>query len=290
MAPETGPTPPPPGDWLAYVNYYRAMAGLPAVAEDATWSNGCWLHSRYCVKEDEPGHYERPESSWYTPEGATAGGNGNVMASGSSTRSDEYAIDMWMSGPFHALGIIDPRLEEVGFGSYREAAGWWQMAATLDVLRGLGSVPPTVTFPIYYPIAGSTTYQVSYNGSEWPDPLSSCSGYSAPSGPPILLQLGSYSVTPDVTAHSFSAGGTPLDHCVYDETTYTNPDSYQQSQGRAVLNMRDAIALIPRLPLAPGTTYDVSITTNSQTYAWSFTAGSTTVAGQPEPAVRDVMH
>jgi hypothetical protein len=41
--------------------------------------------------------------------------------------------------------------------------------------------------------------------------------------------------------------------------------------GRNILNARDAVVLIPRDPLTPGTRYTVSITVNGQTHAWSFT-------------------
>jgi hypothetical protein len=67
----------------------------------------------------------------------------------------------------------------------------------------------------------------------------------------------------------------PLEHCVFDETTYTNPDSGTQSTGRNVLNARDAIVLIPRNPLTAGAIYQVSITANGQTYAWSFMVSAT---------------
>src|SRR5512136_424504 len=42
-APTLTPTPtttPPPGDWLGYLNARRALGGLPAVGENASWSNG----------------------------------------------------------------------------------------------------------------------------------------------------------------------------------------------------------------------------------------------------------
>jgi len=41
-----------PGDWLSYVNYYRALGELPPVTENPTWSDGCWKHARYMVKND----------------------------------------------------------------------------------------------------------------------------------------------------------------------------------------------------------------------------------------------
>ncbi|MCA9936223.1 MAG: CAP domain-containing protein [Ardenticatenaceae bacterium] len=268
--PTPTPTPLPGPDWLAYVNEFRLLAGLPVLTENDSWSYGGVLHSRYMVKEDEITHYENTASAWYTQEGYDAGRNGNVAVSSTTTASDEFAIDLWMTGPFHAVGILDPQLAQTGFGSYREAIGTWKMGATLDVLRGLGSLPPGITFPIYYPQDGGQAWLISYGGSESPDPLTSCPGYSAPSGPPIILQLGSGSVTPNVTSSSFSQGSTPLEHCIFDETNYVNPNSTYQSLGRSVLGGRDAVVIMPRSPLTVGQTYTASITANGTQYTWSF--------------------
>lgn len=62
------------------------------------------------------------------------------------------------------------------------------------------------------------------------------------------------------------------EHCVFDETNYTNPDSSAQSLGRSILNSRDAIVIMPREPLVSGARYTVSITVNGTEYTWSFTA------------------
>ncbi len=261
-------------DWLAHVNTYRSAADLPAVGENTTWSNGDWLHSRYMVKNDYIGHSEDSNNQWYTTEGSTAAQNSNVAVSSSTSFSDNAAIDLWIQGPFHAVGILDPALNTVGYGSYHEAIGTWQSGAALDVLRGLGSIPPSVTFPIEFPGSGKTIALTSYSGGESPDPLSSCAGYTTPTGLPIILQIGSGSLTPNVTAHSFKQGVTNLEHCIFDETNYTNSNSSYQSLGRSVLGSRDAIVLIPRAPLVAGNTYTVSITTNGNTYTWSFTVSS----------------
>ncbi len=276
----------PVAGWLAYVNMYRSRAGLPAVTENATWSNGCWLHSRYMVKNDEITHYEDPAKPWYTQEGYDAGRSGNVMVSSNVQASDEYAIDLWMKGPFHAVGILDPALHQVGFGSYREAIGTWKMGATLDVIRGLDTIPSDVTFPVRWPENGTTMPLLAYSGGETPDPLTSCPGYTVPSGPPIILQLGAGNITPAVTAHAFRQGAMDLEHCVFDETNYVNPTN--QSVGRAVLNSRDAVVLMPRSPLSPGTAYTVSITANGQTYTWSFVtaAGARVQQMTPEALIR----
>jgi len=84
--------------------------------------------------------------------------------------------------------------------------------------------------------------------------------------------LGSGNTTPSVTAHNFTTGGgTALEHCVFDETTYYNPSDYEEYWVRYILDQRDAIVLIPKDPLNPGETYKVSITTNGKTYSWTFT-------------------
>jgi hypothetical protein len=146
------------------------------------------------------------------------------------------------------------------------------MGACLDVIRGLGGgIPPSVVFPLRWPNSGGTMPYTGYYGSELPEPLTSCPGYAAPSGPPIFLQIGSGDQVPDVTGHSFNQGSTSLDHCIFDETNYTNPDGYAQSLGRSVLSMRDAIVLMPRNPLSPGVTYTISIANSGTTYTWSFT-------------------
>lgn len=274
----------PPGDWRGRVNYYRGLSGLPGVTENPDWSAGGVLHGRYLVKNNVIAHAEDPGNPWYTPEGDAAGRNGNVAVFSSVNATDAQAIDLWMEGPFHAIAILDPQLHVSGFGSYREADGGWQMGATLDVLRGLGGVPGGVSFPIAWPV-GTVYVPLGYRGTEWPDPMSHC-GYSAtwnnPSGPPLMLQLGSGGITPSVTAHSLTRNGTPIEHCLFDETNYVNPDAGAQGTGRTILNGRDAVVIMPRHPLVPGATYTASVTTNGQQHSWSFTvAGS---ALQPSPA------
>ena len=273
-APSVTPSSTPGGtpDWLTEVNSYRAMAGLPAVTEDTDWSNGCYLHARYMVKNDTITHDEDSGNNWWTQEGDDAGNNGNVRVA-SNNQTEQNSIDGWMRGPFHGVGIIDPKLSQAGYGDYYEVIGTWHYGGTLDVLRGRGTVPSGVTFPVMWPGDGSTVTLYSYNGNETPDPTTHC-GYTAPTGLPIIIQLGSGGVTPSVTSTSFSTGGTPLTHCYFDETNYTNPDSSYQSLGRSVLNMRDAVVILPEAPLTPGTTYNVSITTNGSTYSWSFTVAS----------------
>ncbi len=286
LKPESTPTTAPPvlPGWLNYANEFRALAGLPSLSENAGWSAGGVLHSRYMVKEDAITHDEANTSAWYTDEGDAAGRNGNVYVSSATGSSDEAAINYWMSAPFHGVSMIDPELSVTGFGSYREAIGTWQMGATVDVSRGRGSLPAGISFPIMYPKDEGSLWLTQFYGNEWPDPLSSCSGYTAPTGPAIILQLGTGDVDPQVSGSRFSGPDGDLAHCVLDENSYVNAgDAYQQSTGRVILGLRDAVVILPRQPLTVGDRYEASISVNGSTYTWQFQVVSPAAGmGQPE--------
>lgn len=270
-------------DWLVRMNFHRAAAKLPPVTRtNPSWSHGCWKHARYSVKNDELEHTEALSNPWYTPEGNQCAARANGFG-GSVYITDPDAIDGWMQGPFHAVGILDPALSESAFGSYREAGGAMEMAAWLDVLSGLGIVPPSVAYPVAWPADGVSTPLTAHWG-ERPSPLTSCPGYRPPAGLPVILQVGSGDTTPIVTSHEFARGDTILEHCVFDETTYTNPDSAEESLARSILGSRDAIVLIPREPLMPGAEYTVSITVNGKTHTWSFTVTRDTPTPTEPPA------
>lgn len=263
-----------PTDWLGYTNHRRSLGGLAPVTENASWSQGCDLHSTYMVKNNIIAHSEDPNHPYYTPEGDAAAGNSNLMVSTYVNTSELAAIDMWLTGPFHGLGVLDPRLQSTGFGFYREADGSFEMGACFDIYRGASSTPPAAQFPIRWPGEGSVMPYLSYNGGEAPDPLASCSGYSAPSGPPIYLMLGTGSINVNVSASSFSRGGQSLEHCVLTENSYTNPNGTYQDLGRWALGYRDAVVIMPRQPLLANSTYSVSVTASGQTYRWSFSTSS----------------
>ncbi len=257
------------GGWLASVNGWRALAGLPPVSEDPSWSAGALAHARYVVREDQVGHTEDVSSPDYSAEGLAAAQNGNVAGTSDIQASEGWAIDAWMTGPFHAVGILDPLLAVSGFGIFHEQGAMVQTGAVLDVLRGRTGVPATA--PVVLPANGMVLPVGRYDGNESPDPLASCPGYTAPSGFPLIVLAGPGFGGTTVTAHSLSRGGTPVEHCVFDGGTYTNPDAASQSSGRNVLGGRDAVVIMPKDPLAKGGTYDASLEVNGQTIAWSFT-------------------
>jgi hypothetical protein len=256
------------GDPLTNINAYRALANLTPVTLHTGWSQGDQLHARYVVKNDALVHPEDPTNPWYTLDGDAAGQSSNVLSATEAYLQDVSAIDKWMSGPFHAVNVLDPRLQTVGFGSYRELDGGLQMAAALDTFRGLAD--PTNSFPVFYPAQGKILPVRMYSGGETPNPLSACPGYVAPSGPPVIVQFGSGFASVNVTNHTFQQGATNLEHCIFTEKSYTNPDPQQQALGRSFLSSRDAVVIIPRNPLTAGSWYTVTLTANGQAYTWSF--------------------
>jgi len=248
--------------WLDRLNAWRVSTGVPTLAENTSWSSGDYAHAVYMVKNNLVTHYETPGTPYYTAAGDLAAQKSNIYVSSSTSTTDPQAIDWWMQAPFHALGLMDPRLSTTGFGSYREVKSGWQLGAAVDVIRGNSFSGGT--YPVYFPGNGTQEPLTSYDGYESPNPLSACSGYSAPSGLPVFVQLGGNVSTVAGAVHSFTGNGTPLDHCVIDSTNSTLGSS---------LKMRGAVILIPRRPLQTGVTYTVALYVNSRPYTWSFTVG-----------------
>jgi hypothetical protein len=250
------------------LNSWRANAGVVPITENPTWSAGDYNHAVYMVKDDQVTHYEIPGYPYYTIEGDTAARNSNIEVRGSTNFSDEQAVDWWMGAPFHALGMMDPRLTQSGFGSYREVKSGWQAGFALDTIRGNSFTGGQ--YPVYWPGNGTTEPLMSYSGGEFPDPLQACPGYSVPTGLPVFIQVGGNVATTAGPAHSFTGNGVSLAHCVIDST---NPAVGSN------LTYRGAVIVIPQQPLVAGVHYAVSLTINGAPYSWSFTVGA--LAGPP---------
>ncbi|MGH2805785.1 MAG: CAP domain-containing protein, partial [Actinomycetota bacterium] len=269
---------PPADDWLSVVNYYRATAYLLPVTASDLLSRGAQLHAEYMVRNDSIGHSENPTKPGYTVEGNTAAGSSNV-AGGSEDATPRDMIEMWMRGPFHALGILRPGLERVGFGIAHDNSGL-KTAAALDVIRGL-EAPGEVDYPVSWPGNGTTQPIGTYWGGEYPNPLSKC-GYESPTGVPLIVQFGrpvdvsSFSLTDDQ--------GNGLPACEYDGSNYRNPDAAAQELGRLLLAGNNAAVVVPRGPLVPGRTYTFSVTSNGVRSESTFTV--TDLEGARVSAIR----
>ena len=256
-------TPAAGGVWLDRLNSWRGSTAVPALSENPSWSQGDYDHALYMVKTGDVAHQENPASPYYTTAGDTAARNGNIQVSSTTGTSDQQAIDWWMAAPFHAMGMMDPRLGQTGFGSYRDGTtSPWQEGATLDTLRGNSFTGGQ--YPVYFPGSGTTEPLTAYSGGEFPDPLQACPGYSAPSGLPVFVEVGGNVATTAGPVHSFTGNGVALEHCVIDST---NPSVGSNLVGRG------GVIVIPRLPLQSGVRYTVALTVNGTPLTWSFTVG-----------------
>jgi hypothetical protein len=262
---------PDPG-WLTAVNYYRVMAGLSPVVEDPAYSAGSYLHSCYMLQNGIT-HAETVGKPGYTPEGDAAGRNGNVAVTSVFGETARRHVELWMTGPFHAVGVLRPNLQRVGFGKCDSTAtSPWKSGATLDVVRGLVPRTPQAT-PILFPGNGMTT-SLDRFVAESPNPLDFC-GWSGGGGLPIvaLLPEAATSATSSVTG---PAG--PLEMCTLTAGNTTGTASQ-------ILAGNNVVVAMPRNPLDPGT-YNVEVRTASRTVTWSFTvdpAAATAAAGVPTP-------
>jgi hypothetical protein len=259
---------PADSDWLGWLNLYRSMAGVAPVVEDANLSIGDLLHARYLIEEGVLTHDEDEASPWWTPQGEVAGHQSNIAYVGGGAATGKQFLDVWMRAPFHEIGLLDPRLRSVGFGT---ASNGSVTAGALNVEGGRGALPGGTTFPIMFPASGSTTALRTYPGGEYPDPLTPC-GYATPTGQPLEIQFANPGA---VTAVGFGpTGGGGLPFCWYDGTNYTNPDLVAQGFGRGVLSSRNAVVVIPKEPLQVGQSYSWFVTQGGVTGTSTFTVGT----------------
>ena len=260
---ERTPAQPKSNGWLAVVNYYRSTAHLPRVRKNDVLSKKATKHAKYMVRNDVVTHEENPKLPGYTKAGNEAGQSSNVAGWWGSTPSNRDFVEMWMTGPFHALGILRPNLKKVGYGVAHDDGGLTS-AAALDVIHGLSYDGTTSTdYPIVWPGDHTTQPLTSYRGGEYPNPLSSCKDYSVPSGLPIVIQFAVPVVKPDVTFKTKS--GDKLPACEVDGTNYKNNEAAAQSLGRALLTGDRAVLVIPKAPLEPGKSYVVKVTSGTET-------------------------
>lgn len=269
-------------DPFTRLNFYRLLADLPPLARAEAWQAGTAAHARYIVQQDPDKFttldFENPGSAGFSAEGAEAARNSLILGvQHTASFLDTQAVDYWARSPFQMLSLLDPELLQTSLGTYREAGPGYQMAAVLDVRRGLGSIPDDVHFPVMWPGDGQAVPLRSYSGSDYPNPLRhpACANLNPTSaGLPIILQVDDGGAAISGLTTALAQGAAPVPHCAFGPHDYASADPQEQALGRALLDARDAIVLIPQAALLPGATYSVSITAvvngSANTYAWSF--------------------
>ncbi len=215
-------------------------------------------------------HTEDSAKPGFSAEGAAAARASDVdwMWDPHSRPQPPWAIDNWMQVPFHRLQIINPYLHSVGYGTYCQDAACFAALNTGTDIDPLSTLPSPWPKPLVFPPDGSVMDAGAFSG-EWPDPLTSCPGYTLPAGLPVTLELGR-SIEPGFSDYSIKEadGNASIEACAFDANTYVNPDTAAQTTARAILRHFGAIILVPRHPLSAGR-YVVALTAG-QRYSWSF--------------------
>jgi hypothetical protein len=247
-------------DWLGVVNAYRSMSGLSPVSAEPAWAAGTEAHSCYMVINGLITHTESPSLPGYSDEGNLAGSNGNVAVSGSVEADARSHIDLWMTGPFHTIGILRHNLTRTAYGECEDAAAArWRSGATLDVLRGLDPARPRPAEPIVFPGNGATVALYRFV-VESPDPLAMCGWAGTPAGLPLIAMMPSGVSAAEAT---LSGPQGPIETCVL------HPGNVSDPTARAILAADNAVLVIPRVELADGG-YSVTVGSDGGNAAWSF--------------------
>lgn len=248
--------------------------------------------------------WEKEGKPFFTSEGANAAIFGIVTTARKLDISGADYVDQIMAMPFSGMyGILFPQVREIGVGGFCDAS---QCAIVTVFHAGLskteffrlysGSMDDRMWNPsqglmpieteslksaIKFPPDGATIDLGAYRGTDLPDALSACPGYSAPTGFGISLQLGEgegNSGSVEVADHSLTHDGAELDSCVITKASYHAHDESAATTGRNMLGRFGAVLIVPRNPLSPGL-YHVSVTADSKQYSWSFTVASRPATG-----------
>ena len=247
--------------WLDTVNYFREMAYLPDVTEGTNldWKAGAINHSCYMLYNDMT-HDELTNRPGYTWQGDAVGNAANVAVSTNINATTRSFIELWMSGPFHAIGLLRPNLQQVNYGECRlPTTAKWHSAATLDVIHGLPSNPQTST--VLFPGPGTVTSLDRFI-AESPNPVTLCGwNPSTAAGLPIVAMMPA-ALTSNPSAALYGPNGV-IPSCVLSARNTTG-------LARDILAANNAIVIVPRSILPQG---DITVVLNSSAGSptWTFT-------------------
>ncbi|HUA33944.1 MAG TPA: FHA domain-containing protein [Candidatus Binataceae bacterium] len=274
----------PAPEWLQRLNSYRDMAKLAPAGEDDSLATADAKHVAYLFTNyaDDimhgimPGlemHQESSDKPGYSADGLYAAQHSDVdfmwWRGSYKQHMETWAIDDWITGAFHRLPLLSPRLERVGYAQQCENQ---MCVAAMNAQTDVEHAAATTMYkiPVAFPPDGATL-ALKWFTMEVPNPLSSCPDYQKPTGVPITLQLGNFiAIKLDNYSLKEADSGDEVEACGFDSSTYTNPDPAIQAAARASLNAFGTVVVIPRQPLKPGASYNVEMTASGKKYNWQF--------------------
>lgn len=246
---------------VGFLNAQRAAHGIPAgIIEDPALSDGCAKHNRYSAQNEYLGHSEDPSRPGYTPEGERAAQT-SVLYAGSGPWT--AARNPFETAPIHLHQLLAPRTDRMGAS---ENDGYGCATTQASKQRPAPSSPVTYT----YPGNGSRGWPAAQTAAESPYTPGERVGIpaGATTGPYLYVLFdgpGLNGYEPAKNARASLAGpGGAVPVAVVDNTT-SGLESYLPTGAQ----------IIPRSPLAPGTTFSarVTATVDGKAFAhrWRFT-------------------
>ena len=246
-------------DWHTAVNTYRAMSGLGPVSENTTWSEQAEAHSCYML-QNGIAHDEIPGRPGYTDGGDIAGNASNVAVSSSIATTGRDHVELWMTGPFHAIGVLRHSLRTSGFGlcAQEDTPTPWRSGGTLDVIRGIDHTATRPSTPIVFPGDGATVPLHSFI-TEFPNPMTMC-GWTGSAGLPLIAMMPNDATSAGAT---LTGPNGPIETCVLHEGNVSD------TTARSILDGDNAIVVMPREVLVDGQ-YTATVNSTGGNVTWSF--------------------
>lgn len=242
---------------LARLNYYRALSGVPPVELNYGLSRGCQLHANYlAINRIDLGsvglraHEEDQAAPGYSFAGELAAKN-SVIFQGVGPVA---AIDKWFQTLYHRLGLLDPNLQRIGWGT---VSGY----QVLDVHQGRVNHNYAATATVVYPAVGITNVPGGFN-EEIPHPVAGDTSLGIPITVEFFGDLGRSILAVDTQLLNTGTAATVPCYVQYPGHPLLDGWDYQQ-----------VIALIPRQPLAQGRyMVDISAFVDGRSWneEWSF--------------------
>jgi hypothetical protein len=245
---------------LSYLNAQRSAAGLPAgIAENQAWSQDCALHNTYEMQNGgQLTHEEDPSASGYTEGGAWAGAN-SILSAGSDWQS---GTNPWEDAPIHLDQLFTPSLAVIGI----DDTNGFVCATTWPGMTRPAVSTDTIST---YPGDGVQGVRGSENANESPFVPGDFVGIpgNTTAGRELFVYLdrageqGPAQVT--ITAATLTGPNGPLEVRWVDNST--------QNIGPYLTGG----IILPVAPLAPGATYQATVSVQDESgtlsHTWSFT-------------------
>ncbi|MGM0574799.1 MAG: CAP domain-containing protein [Myxococcota bacterium] len=238
--------------FVAWLTGVRAEVGLAPVAASPTLQDAAAAHADFLVRHGDAyasrglsAHTEPEDLEGFT--GATFmerlahfGYGGEALAEVIAFKPSALAAGRsWLESVYHRLPLLDPEARDVGYG---EAGADGRWSNVLEIGRPAGDTPEARL--IAWPPDGAADVPTSWDGAEIPQPPAPPGGY--PSGPVVTLQTsgGALDVGVAVVTSTVDEVPAPL-------RVLTSDDDPAMP--------RHAVAILPHEPLAPETTYRVTL-------------------------------